>query len=418
MSDGREAQGDAAAADGPPTVATVGLDGALDFMDGHLARHAILGDAEKANARAKALDLHERRLVWESTPLRLQVEPNRRCQLRCIHCDITHLPESHLDLGVIERLFEQVGDGVVEVMPYTGGEPTLCPLEELAVLCRRHNAYMTFTTNGMLLDRERLAGIVDACGRVVFSFHSHRAEAFEHIEPGGEYERVLANLKDAVELTAPHDIQMMTGICLLDANIDDLAHWFHFVADLGIRRVGFTSLHPNTPDRERIDPYFTRSPGEVADKVGAGLEAAIARGVFVETNVAEGYYTRFPENRPRRETRFDFLQDMNALPAVFQPGFCALTANMITVEHDGTVLPCCRGHLSLGNLHEQDFDALWNGPRMQRLRETFFERSLFRECHGCIQHYSDVLHPSFPSMEALGTSYFDEFPGARDGAED
>ena len=71
------------------------------------------------------------------------------------------------------------------------------------------------------------------------------------------------------------------------------------------------------------------------------MEVARARGVFVETNVAEAYYTKFPQNQVTRPTPFDIFNDLNALPSMFSPGFCALLANTVTIEYDGTVLPCC-----------------------------------------------------------------------------
>ncbi len=53
----------------------------LELMERFLSLHSILRDQERDNVRAKAADLLEERSVWESTPLRLQIEPNRRCQL-------------------------------------------------------------------------------------------------------------------------------------------------------------------------------------------------------------------------------------------------------------------------------------------------------------------------------------------------
>ncbi|MCB9882010.1 MAG: SPASM domain-containing protein [Planctomycetes bacterium] len=354
-------------------------------------------------------DLFEERTVWQSTPLRLQIEANRRCQIRCVHCDIQHVPDSVMDFGIIERLFEEAGDGAIEIMPYTGGEPALAPLEDIANLCRRKNAYLTFTTNGMLLHGARYERIADVMGRLCFSFHSHLPEVFERIERGARYETVLENFRACIRIAERYGTQVLAGSCLMNDNIEQLGDWFQFVADLGVRQVGLTNLHPNTPDRDRLDVRGNRSATEIEDLVGRAMEVAIRNGVFVETNVPEAYYTRFPANVPSRRTPFDILQDMNGICAFFRPGFCTLAAIMLVVEYDGTVLPCCRGHLPIGNLHRESFQDIWNGERMQRLRQSFLQRTLYRECFGCMNFYSDTLHPSVPPIADLGVSFHEAF---------
>lgn len=400
----------------PPTVSGVPAMGShrsweesVDRMERALAASSILGESEKRNARLKAQDLWSGRTTWESTPLRLQIESHRRCQLSCFHCEIEHDPATRMDPARIERIFEAFGEGVIEAIPYIGGEPTLGSLEDFAALCRRYHCWMTFTTNGLLLDGARFRKIADACGRVVFSFHAHREDLWRRIEPRLDFARLLTNLRACVAIAAAYDIQMLAGIVLLEANIDHLAAWFQTVADLGIRQVGFTKCHPNTPDAKRIDPYCRRAPAEIEDLVGRGMEVALRNGIFVETNIPEAYYTRYPENRPRRTTRFDILQDMNGICSLFRPGFCPLLANLITVEWDGTVVPCCRAHMVLGREGAEDLRSIWNGERIRRLRSTFARRSILRECSGCMDFYSDPMHPSVPPMADEGTWFAQEY---------
>jgi radical SAM protein with 4Fe4S-binding SPASM domain len=83
---------------------------------------------------------------------------------------------------------------------------------------------------------------------------------------------------------------------------------------------------------------------------------------------------------------------------------------MITVEWDGTLLPCCRARYPIGNLRQNAFVELWNGPRMRRLRQTFLERRLYSGCTRCREFFCDTLHPNQPPMTDLGRSFEDEFP--------
>jgi len=375
-----------------------------------MAAATILREEKKRNIRRKARDLGEGRMVWESTPLRLQIEPNRRCQFSCRHCDIIHVPKSELPFSLVRDSFDELGDGVIELMPYVAGEPTLGPLEEFADLGREHGCYLNFTTNGVRFRRSTAERVMDACGRIIFSFHCYDREILQNISPELDYEKLVANMRDCVEVAAPFGVPVLAGTCLMEANIDRLADHFRFIADLGIRQVSFTKLHPNTPNREAIDVYQRRSPEEIADLVGRAMEAAIECSVFVETNVPEAYYTRFPENRNRFPSSFETLSEVNGLPSLYRPGFCPLLSNSMTVEHDGTVLACVRARMVTGNLHEQRLADIWNGARMQALRQSFVDRCLFEECRGCMDFYSDTLHPSMPPMRDSGLRFSDSHP--------
>ena len=158
-------------------------------MEEYLARVRILGESQLRNAHLKACDLFEERLEWESVPFRLMLESNRRCNVKCVHCDIERTGTGSLHPEILERLMEEVGWGSMEIMPFAGGEPTLAPIEHLAKLARRHNNYLNFITNGFLFDRSYYRSIADVTARVHFSLHSHRKEVNERIANVGRYAR-------------------------------------------------------------------------------------------------------------------------------------------------------------------------------------------------------------------------------------
>jgi len=391
----------------PPTLS---IEAARALVEEHLARATVLREPQRRNVRDKVADLVEGRTEWASVPTRLQIELNRRCNLACRHCDIAHPWASELDLSLVERLFEEIGERSMEVMPYAGGEPTLAPLGRLAEILRRCNNYLSFTTNGVLFTEELFRSIADATARVTISMHGHTAGIFHAIVPGDDFERIAANMRAAVPVAEEHEIQLLAGLVLMEPNLDHLADWFHWIADMGFRHAGLTHLYPGTKALSALGIYENRSRAEVEDKVALGMQAARARGIFVETNVPEAYYTRWPENRLTRPTPFDVINEVNSLPSLFRPGFCPLVANMATVEHDGTVLPCCRTRYPVGNLHAEDFLGIWNGERMQRLRATFLARRVYAGCARCMDFFCDAEHPDVPLVESSGRTFADDFP--------
>lgn len=74
---------------------------------------------------------------------------------------------------------------------------------------------------------------------------------------------------------------------------------------------------------------------------------------------------------------------------LYRPDFCISTAITVFIEWDGTVLPCFQHRIPLGNLYEQSFGEIWNGPAMQRHRRTFLERDLQSFCSNCQRFFCD-----------------------------
>lgn len=356
------------------------------IMERALAAADCLWEGQRQNVRDKADDLREERLVWSSVPFRLMLEANRRCNVKCLHCDIERGGTGDLPIALIERLMDDVGWGSMEIMPFVGGEPTLAPMDELAELARRHNNYLNFITNGLLFTRRYHEAIADATARVHFSIHSHRPEVHRRIMPGVDYDTVVRNIRDAAELGDEHGSQILIGAVVMASNVADLADYVKFAADLGVRRIVLQKLYPWTKAfaEEGLDGRLPAD--EIRGHVRRALETAIDLGVFLETNLDDAFGD--PRNVNPQDSRFEVLQDNSHVVELFHPGFCISTATTIRVEWDGTVLPCCRDQIVIGNLHEQSFPEIWNGEPMQRLRETFFRRELRPYCKRCMAFYN------------------------------
>ena len=358
-------------------------------LEDALASAAILGESQKANARLKAEDLLQARSTWQSVPFRIMFEFNRRCNESCSFCGIERTNTGDLAPEVLERLLDEIGWGTMEIMPLAGGEPTLAPIHEIAPIVRRYRNYLNFITNGYRFDRAFYEPIADITARIQFSFHSHEPSTYRRLMPHGDLERVVRNLEDAVKIAEGTEAHVLTCLVLTSANVDSLSEYVRFVADLGIRRVIVQKLYEHSPGYAELRPDRDRDRDEVRTALWKALTTAKEAGVFVETNVDEIFGD--PENRPRQRSRFDVLQENTGIVDLFHPGFCMATAILALVEWDGTVLPCCRDHIVLGNVLHSSFEEIWNGPAMQRLRQSFFQRSWRPNCAKCHAFYNG--HP-------------------------
>lgn len=354
-----------------------------------LASSSIYTESQKENVWRMADDLHERRRVWESVPFRILFEFNRRCNVQCVHCSIDRRGAKELAPEVLDRLLDGIGHGSIEIMPFLGGEPTLAPLSEAARIARRHRQWLNLITNGILFDRECFESIADVTARVQYSFHSHRADVFARVIPGADFSRVARNLEDGVRIAERTDAQIVACIVPMYEMLDELSDYVRFVADLGVRRIIVQNLYPHTPGKSRLGDDACADTPRNRERFGEMLATAKRLGVFIETNVPQLFGD--PDNVPRRASRFDLLQDNAHIVELYHPGFCISTALQLVVEWNGTVLPCIRDHIPLGNLLRQDFESIWNGPTMQRLRASHFDRTPRPSCALCRNFY--LGHP-------------------------
>jgi MoaA/NifB/PqqE/SkfB family radical SAM enzyme len=370
-----------------PARPEIDLERSYRVLEHHLQAD-ILNASQRENARLKARDLYEERLVWESVPFRLLWEFNRRCNVKCIHCDIVRAGTGSLPMEALERVLGEIGWGVWELMPLVGGEPTLAPIHAAAPLLRRHNVYLNFITNGLLFDRAFFEPIADITSRVQFSLHSIKREVFERIMPHADFARVLRNLRDAFELGEPSETHVIPCVVAMDDVLDELPDYVDFVADLGARRMIVQKLYPKTLRGDELDFHPRRGPSEQAEIFGAVRERARARGVYIETNVAALFRDPEMEVPP---SRFNIQQENVGIVELFHPGFCMSTATQAIIEWDGSFLPCIKDRILQGHLLGRSFDELWNGEGMQALRRSFFQRSYRPNCAVCRDFY--LGHP-------------------------
>jgi Fe-coproporphyrin III synthase len=90
----------------------------------------------------------------------LQIHPTRRCNLRCLHCYSSSAPEARdtLPVGLLASALDQARLEGYDLAGFSGGEPLLYPdLAQLVEQAKGLGYYTTVTTNGMLLNRARLA---------------------------------------------------------------------------------------------------------------------------------------------------------------------------------------------------------------------------------------------------------------------
>ena len=61
---------------------------------------------------------------------------------------------------------------------------------------------------------------------------------------------------------------------------------------------------------------------------------------------------------------------------------CRYPWHTVQILADGEVRPCCWSSGSLGNLHDNDLEEIWNGARIKDLRKYILNEKIHEICDG------------------------------------
>lgn len=116
---------------------------------------------KRLNLFKSGFNLIYRRLRPWSMPLHMQMELTNYCNLRCPVCPsgikaVNRKPMA-MDVGLFERMIDEVGPFLLTVSLWAWGEPLLHPeLHKILSAVRKHKIAILLSTNGQNLDDERI----------------------------------------------------------------------------------------------------------------------------------------------------------------------------------------------------------------------------------------------------------------------
>jgi radical SAM protein with 4Fe4S-binding SPASM domain len=252
--------------------------------------------------------------------------------------------------------------------------------------CERHNLRLNLITNGTLITDRHIDRLRGRIFKVDLSIDSHSPVLYERIRVGGRFDRMLAGLRRLVALQQEESFQMTLIVVLIDQNLTTLAGTMAFAKRERVHRVRVQKMLPFFRDPHRFHPSEHFTPQEIRKYLDQAISAASKEQVSLELDLDP------KESYPAKETPEPAITPPAVVDALFRglmkerPGFCFQLASYVRIVPNGNVYPCCRGtddNLKMGNLFEQSFDEIWNGPEYQKLRQEFLTGNLREGCRRC-----------------------------------
>ncbi|HTV90532.1 MAG TPA: radical SAM protein [Stellaceae bacterium] len=314
--------------------------------------------------------------------LAIRIDTINLCNLRCKMCYYS-LDYKRKKAQMELPLFRKIAD---EVFPRTRFLYLSCATEPLmnkqfADFVRVTGEYKipftSFCTNGQLLTEK----VVDACidskfSEIIFSIDGATAETYEEIRRGGKWDRLVKNLDMLTAMKrnagSRHPAVRMNFTCM-QTNIHELPAMVDFAADRGAESLHVRHLvafGDTSGTYEEELSYRERFNG-MAEQARR-IAAARGIGLFLPDPIP----TATPSGKTCVTDASRIARQSEANPYCMLPWFQAI----IDWRGDYRV---CAVH-TLGNLAEQSFDEIYNGPKMREIRRNMLhpgERSCSWNCH-------------------------------------
>lgn len=287
----------------------------------------------------------------------LNLELTYRCTQQCIHCyNPHHTSAGELDTSFWESVLRQGREmGVLRVC-FTGGECTQhTGFWHLLAIARQLGMAVTVQSNGLYFDTDetvsRLARYYPRSYEV--SIYSHRPEVHDKITGvTGSWERALISLR----LARIHNIPLAIKNPLMRDTWMDAPQVAILARELGAGlQIDVTITRRNDGDSEPLSCSITDDAALdwLLSQDGLPLYAATKRlsaGPPLQSRDLEG-------------------------------PLCGAGSNGVTVQPDGTVVPCASLMLPLGNVKENSLAEIWQGEAMTSWRSLRFVDN--RNCAAC-----------------------------------
>ncbi len=313
--------------------------------------------------------------VWTAPP-RLDLALTYRCNNNCYFC-YAGGPKSSPELSTAQwkSAIEKIWDSGIPQIVFTGGEPTL--RDDLVELVDHSREFVT----GLVTNGRKLASLAESLSQaeldyVQVSLESHLPSVHDRMVgvPGAWQET-----RDGITQALKSDLEVITNTTLTRDNYQLFSELVRYGAELGLKMMACNTLicsGRGTCSQKTAGI----TPEELSSTLKSATEAARKAGIKLEWYSPTCY------------------KQFNPLDFGFGPKSCSAAQYNLTVEPDGSIIPCQSWFKDkLGNILKDNWADIWNHPVATGFREKKYlkDRSECQDCEylpqccgGCPLEYS------------------------------
>lgn len=293
-----------------------------------------------------------------------------RCNLRCAHCYQEEYSYEELTIDKLLSIAEQIVTALRKWnmkgrISLTGGEPFLSPhLFTLIDYLEKADEIKQYDilTNGTCISEQQVDYLKNCkkLHQIQISIDGPIAEIHEKVRGKGTFSKVLG----AIDLLKKNGIEVSLMFTLMRQNKDYALKVLDFAEECGVDAVTI----------ERVTPC---GHSNLADVLSKDEIKRIYEGITIRAN-------EMKDNLTVRRLRPLWINtsELNTKCNSKIGGFCPIGFTSLAILWDGTVLPCRRLEVPIGNILTDGLFKIWyDSDVLWRIRD---KNNLKGKCHDCI----------------------------------
>lgn len=319
-------------------------------------------------------------------PEKVMISPTDYCNLKCATCWRLAKEGKYDELSIaqIESLLNECKELGVKVIDFTGGgEPFLRKdTFDIMKLVKSHGFFGTLTTNGTLLNEEKLEKIIEIeLDDICFSLDGHTAEVNDSIRGNRVYEKVVRAIQTLNKLKKERSSGkpiVRIGTVITKKNYKYLDKIVELAAGLGVKAINFSVLIEWDTNRE----LWMRDVGD--NEIKESLERAdkACKSFKIRSNISSIIRHGLFEHK--------------------LPKFCFAPWDIAFINAGGDVMACCTlaslYENLLGNVKEGGFTEIWFGEKMEKFRDRIRNGLFKKDCRKCIPEFVDTYNEMYEKI--------------------
>jgi MoaA/NifB/PqqE/SkfB family radical SAM enzyme len=279
----------------------------------------------------------------------IQMHVTERCNLSCRHCYQTGDYVNEMAFPEIREAVTELSDTLrdwresygMRFSPsfnLTGGEPFLRADLDAILSCIKDQGFAVYLlTNGILADEKRSRSLSALGVEGVQVSIEGPEEVHDSIRGKGSFAGSLSGVRNLLEA----GLTVTLNVTLSSLNAGCLDDIIELAQNWKVHRLGFSRLVPSG-----------RGEGLLQEMLGTEEVRALYRRVFALDTGTLDIVTGDPVATQSRHGDGD---DQGDIPI----GGCAAGVSGLTILPDGTMVPCRRLHIPLGNIRSDSFREVW-----------------------------------------------------------
>ncbi len=300
-----------------------------------------------------------------------------RCNLRCKHCYHDSYDSSfELTSTQLDRVFKTMDEALAKwklkgSASLTGGEPFLRrqDLYRIAMMLDKSKnfSYYDILTNGTLIEEEDLDILSRLSGlrRMQLSFESPFAQNNDSIRGAGAFELTIK----AIRMLKKRGLQVSVMMTVTKLNQEEFPEMVELLAAEKV-------------DTLSVERFIPEGAGSAMHEMALSKEETQQFFGLVHKIGIREKRLRVLMHRPL----FSLIDNNDCSVGAM----CSIGNNALTIMHDGTIYPCRRLPIPIGNIIDNGLftpwytsDLLWSVRDSQNLKGKCSDCDLVPVCRGC-----------------------------------